>query len=198
MGALDRPEGGQNDANQVLANDRRATRAGTALKADQLLPTVQTRNTGGTTDAGNRSDHRKADCHGQRPNTVSPDAALSAATQRRGQDGNSRHRSANAASLTKPFEVLGGMARPCSFNRQRNNWPVQASAPKSGAAEAPDRFAGKGAAVRIRELRSRTRSLQTLATTTARRRSPGKQTAGRIPLIGALEAGAKRDAVGQQ
>lgn len=61
--------------------------AGHALQADKLLPQIQTRNTGGSTDTlAVDPVTGKATVTNSAKNTVSPDAVLSADTTRRGQN----------------------------------------------------------------------------------------------------------------
>lgn len=61
--------------------------AGRAMAADKLLPTFQTRNTGGATDTlAINPVTGKVDIANSVRNTVSPDAQLSAETARRGQN----------------------------------------------------------------------------------------------------------------
>lgn len=115
--------------------------AGMALKADQLLPQVQTRNTGGTTDTlAIDPITGKPTVTGSVRNTVSPDAALSAATQRRGQDltdqrareTNNMTREANATIYDADRGVLinkgTGVARPAMA---ADGKPLAAKTPES-------------------------------------------------------------------
>lgn len=168
--------------------------AGMSLKADQLLPTIQTRNTGGTTDTlAVDPITGKPTVTGSVPNTVSPDAALSAATQRRGQDlVNARAVEANAAALTKPFEVTGPDGNPLLVQQDKrgNIMPVQGFGPKSGAAKPLTDSQAKALLFGSRAQESN-KILADLGDNYSPAAIYGKQTAGRIPLIGgALEAGA--------
>jgi hypothetical protein len=110
-----------------------------ALHAKEQLATIQTRNTGGSTDtiAVDPVTGQAKTVNSVR-NTVSPDAALSASTQRRGQNMvDARAREATAATMTKPFEVTGEDGKPVLVqqDKQGNIRPVQGYLPKQGASK---------------------------------------------------------------
>lgn len=168
--------------------------AGMALKADQLLPQVQTRNTGGTTDTlAVDPITGKPTVTGSVRNTVSPDAVLSAATQRRGQDlVNARAIEAAGNALTKPFEVTGPDGSPLLVqqDRQGNIKPVQGFGPRSGASKPLTDSQAKALLFGSRAQES-DKILGGLGDNYSPAAIGSKQAAGRVPLIGgALEAGA--------
>lgn len=139
MSGLQLPEERQRLALLQTPEQVKAWAAGHALAADKMLPQVQTRNTGGTTDTLAIDPLTgKPTVTGSVRNTVSPDAALSAATQRRGQDmTDARARENTAATLTKPFEVTGPDGLPMLVQQDKTGKlkPVDGFGPKSGASK---------------------------------------------------------------
>lgn len=106
---------------------------------EQNKPTYQTRNLGGVTQTlalpglgGAPTVANTAQ------NTVSPDAKLSAETQRRGQNlVDARARLTAEQTLTKPFEITGADGKPVLVqqDKQGNIKPVQGFGPKQGASK---------------------------------------------------------------
>jgi hypothetical protein len=107
--------------------------AGQAMAADKLLPTIQTRNTGATTDTlaiDPLSGVGKVT--GSVRNTMSPGEAARLEEQRRHHgvtEGN------QAATLTKPFEITGPDGNPVLVQMDKTGKlrPVEGFGPKQGA-----------------------------------------------------------------
>lgn len=117
------------------------------LQAEKLLPTVQTRNTGGSTDTLAINPLTGVPTvtgsvrNTQTPDNVASNARMAAdnaasrALQMRGQNMvDARAREATGVQLSKPFEVTGPDGSPILVQQTKNGQivPVQGFAPKGG------------------------------------------------------------------
>lgn len=158
-----------------------------ALQADKLLPQIQTRNTGGSTDtlAVDPLSGKVAVTNSVR-NTQSPDSVASAAVQMRGQNmADARAREATATSLSRPFEVTGPDGKPMLVQQDRQGRisPVEGFGPKAGASKPLNDTQAKALLFGSR-MREADKLLQGLAAKGEELPSIVKQGVEAVPLIG--------------
>jgi hypothetical protein len=180
----------------------------TILAPKELMPTIQTRNTGGSTDT------LAVDPFGQGArmvssvkNTASPGDVMSnqlglarlAEDKRAHNMADSRSREATAASMTKPFEVTGPDGPMLvQQDKQGNIRPVHGYTPKSANLKAPAEFskAMTGVNELNRALDSYEQALKeaggpsAIATGTNRAKLQGAYTSLKMGLKNAFELGA--------